>query len=202
MNFFQFPYKENSLEGVFGLGVRTFKFPIRYGVSLSSAPSIDHKVENCFDGNPLTICHTDAYLNGTEYLQIQFYDFKFKIEGFAIQNRPDGYWNPLNYVIQGSNDGINFVNISFFNEISTEVCNSGGIRTRRISTNFLFSFFRLRTTGAACTWNDGMISNKYLFNMAEFDLFGYFGNDCFCTQIQKQTVFYISIAWFIMLIYS
>jgi hypothetical protein len=202
MNLFKFPYKEKSLDGVFGFGVRTQNFHIKYEVVLSSEFTIPFPAENCFDGNLSSFCHTDSSETGPQYLQIHFSDVKFKIEGFAIQNRHDGRWNPLNYVIQGSNDGINFAVLGSFNEISSEVCNPGATRTRRISTNLWFSYFRLRTTGMACGWYEGHPSNKYNLNIAEFDLFGCINNYCLYTPMQKQFVFYQPFEWFILLIYS
>ena len=83
MNFIRFPYKEKTLEGVFGLGVRTQNLSIRYDVALSSDYDTESRADKCFDGNSLTICHTKANLNGHEYLQIHFYDVKFKIERFC-----------------------------------------------------------------------------------------------------------------------
>jgi hypothetical protein len=202
MNFLRFPYKEKSLDGVFRVGIRTRRLSIKYDVVLSSNYSQEFIAEKCFDGNSSSYCHTEHTTPNQEYLQIHFYDVNFKIEGFVIQNRIEGWWNLLNYLIQGSNDGINFVNLSSFNETSSEDCTAGAIRTRRIYNNSWFSYFRVRTTGKVCNSHDQEIYNIYTLNMAEFDLFGYFDNFCFCTPIQKQTVFYLSITWFVILIYS
>ena len=165
-----FPYKENTLDGVFKVGIRPGLLKIKYDVKLSSFLG-GYPVSNCFDGNDTTFCHTFDYVTEPQYLQIHFKDLHFKIEGFAIQNRDGIVWDPLNYDIQGSNDGINFVILKSFNEDKSTVCGAKKIRTNKIETTNSYKYFRLKTTGITCHSSH---ANKYLFNIAEFDLFGSF----------------------------
>ena len=193
----RFPYHDKSLNGVFGYGIRKLKLNIRYEVSLSSL-YLSNKywsVLNCFDGKPETYCHTNA--SAGEYIQVHFLDLFFKIEGFAIQNRADGFHNPLNYVIKGSKNGSFFDNISSFEENPNDVCTNGTIRTNRVKTNTKYSYFRLQMTGMSCT---GLTTNM---NMAEFDLFGSFGDMTICLQqINRKLIFLSRMGFVLMIVYS
>jgi len=179
--YFKFPFKNGTLDGVFGLGVRKDKISIPYQLSLSSlyADSNDFAVGKCFDGDPATFCHTKC--NGMEHLQVRFTSMKFKIEGFAIRNRNIIGWDPLNYKIQGSNDGSSFVDIGEFHEDVSKVCGNGQLRTNRVYTNKYYYYFRLKDIGDNCLGN----SNRCI-NIAEFDLFGTFGgDDCLCIKTRR-----------------
>lgn len=191
----RFPYIEKSLDGVFGCGIRKLKLNIRYEANLSSQYSNGaYPVSNCFDGNSGSFCHTLA--NDGEYIQVHFLDSKFKIEGFAVQNRHDGCHNPLNYMIRGSNDGSNFHNISLFEEEKSEVCANGLIRTNRVNTSHKYSYFRLQMTGLSC------YGTQPWLNLAEFDLFGSFREMCLLSYKRNNTFFSHIISFAFMIAYS
>jgi len=198
MSRLRYPFKENSLDGVFRLGIRTGLLNIKYYAKLSSEyHEGNYSAPHCLDGDPNTFCHTTSESQSQEYLQIGFKDVKFKIEGFAILNRDKFQWDPLNYEIHGSNDEINFETIKVFNENATIVCGNLNNRTNEISTSKTYRSFRLKTTGSPCHTN-----NTYKFNMAEFDLFGSFEfNECKSNIMKKQFI-YRSLETFIFLIYS
>ena len=174
MSNLDFPYRENTLDGVFGKGIRTNHLNIKYNVKLSTVYENTLYASYCFDGNASTFCHSDNKNTEKEYLQIHFIGRKFRIEGIAMLNRKGKFWDPLNYVIQGSNNGIKFDTLGTFNEDATKVCNNANNRTRTITTNNIYSYFRLQTTGSPCNINSTIKAK--VFNIAEFDLFGSFIN--------------------------
>ena len=189
----RFPYHENSLDGVFGYGAKKLNIKIAYEARLSSSyVSGYYPAANCFDGNPGTICHTNG--NAGKYVHVRFPYSKFKIEGFALQNRADQCHNPLNYVIRVSNDGSTFDNISYFEENQSEVCKGGQIRTHRVKAKAKYSYFRLEMTGVSC---NGITRN---LNLAEFDLFGSFGEMSMCLQsIKRSNSFFSHVMSFVFM---
>ena len=199
MSKLRYPYKENTLDGVFRLGIRTGLLNIKYDAKLSSEyNNPNFPASLCLDGNPNTFCHTSSSSQSQEYLQISFKDVKFKIEGFVILNREvlTG-WDPLHYEIQGSNDEINFETIKAFNEDKTKVCGNLNNRTNEISTSKTYRSFRLRTTGNPCNVEN---FTYYTFNMAEFDLFGSFE---FNESLRmKRRFIYIPLEIFVSLVSS
>ena len=159
-----YPYAEDSLSGIFAKGIRK-GLGIKYVTTLYPWTS---PVENCFDGDASSFCHTHCDITDEDhYIQIQFVNVKFKIEGFAIQNRAGNYWDLQNYIVQGSRNGAVFKNISVFNEPSSTACGSNKIRTKKVTTEELFSFIRIVKSGYIC--NSQVYS---CFNAAEFDFFG------------------------------
>ena len=159
-----FPYKEGSMSGVFANLLRKKNV---FFCNVSLFPESNFKVDNCFDGSASTFCHSDrGYDIDKHYIQVQFITTKFKIEGFAIQNRAEGYWNPLNYELQASNNGEDFTSLKNYSENSNKVCTGSQIRTSQISTNRYFSYFRFTMKGETCS------SGTTYFNMGELDLFG------------------------------
>ena len=147
-----FPYEENSLNGIFAKGIRK-GLAINYSTSLYPALT-GYPVSNCFDANPSTFCHTSSeHTNDSQYIQVCFFEALFKIEGIAIQNRADNNWDLQNYVVQGSKNGVSFKNITKFNEESS-VCGGNKIRTRRVTTNTLFSCIRIVKDGFSCNSNN------------------------------------------------
>ena len=197
MKNFRFPYKDKSLDGVFGYGIRTLKLNIRYEANLSTEYfDGNHPVSKCFDGDPSTFCHTN---DSTEwqYLQIRFVDLMFRIDGFTIQNRNAKNWDPLNYVIQGSTNGNNFTNISEFHDNSDEVCIPWHVRSNRIHTNKRYNYFRLQTIGHPCN-REGQ---EVYFNIAEFELFGAFFTREFDT-IMKNIYFLSFAEFYIFIVFS
>ena len=192
----RFPYHEKSLEGVFGYGIRKLNVNIRYDASLSSLYNDNYPASNCFDGDQSTMCHTNG--SESQYIQVHFLDLSFKIEGFAVQNRADGAHNPLNYAIRGSNDGYTFDDIKLFEENNSEVCDGGIIRTHRVKSNTKYSYIRLQMTGLPC------VGVEYWLNLAEFDLFGSFGEMSMCFQSIKRNKTFLSrsMCFIFMVIYS
>ena len=192
-----FPYKKNTLDGVFKLGVRTGKLNIKYQVNLSTTFANVFPASLCFDGNTGTFCHT--YLNAKEpqYLQIYFEE-KFKIEGFAILNRNYVNWDPLNYDIEGSNNGENFETIKSFNENQSIACGHMNNRTYKLNTKNRYNYFRLTTTGAHCNET----KTDYGFNMAEFDLFGTFNEKICKHETRKGNMCLHHLQYFLFLVYS
>ena len=178
---YHFPYEEKKLSGIFGKGIRKKAVNLAYKVKLY--PTLGgYPASNCFDGNSASFCHTySKSLSTPQYLEVQFLDVKARIEGYAIQNRHEpNMWNPLNYVIQGSNDGVNYENITNKNEDSS-VCGASLLRTYRIYPRKSYFIIRLLKTGNSC------YGCYDAFNIAEFDIFGYFFNPYYTHQVVKIT---------------
>ena len=184
-----FPYVENSLSGIFANLIRKTNL-FKYNASVYPGRS-DYPVANCFDGSADTFCHSKAEGDFNEhYIQVQFIDFKFKLEGFGFRNRADGFWNPLNYELQASNNGINFIKINSYNENSNTVCTAGKVRTTKEITYRYFSYFRFAMNGETCS------SRSAAFNIAELELFGsLMDRECIVSIKKKQVV---SFTYFIV----
>ena len=199
-NKLSFPYKEGTLDGVFKVGIRTELLKINYELKLSSIyPSTDnYSAYMCFDGDSETFCHTEVDVLDPQYLQIHFKDIRFKIEGFALQNRNTTGWDPYRYEIQGSNDGLRFATIQSFNENNNTVCGAAKIRTNRIETTNSYKYFRLTTAGRPCFYTQ----ETYMFNIAEFDLFGSFLLNKCTIAIRDRCHAINLIYYYIILIYS
>ena len=191
----RFPYQHDTLNGVFGIGIRKLKLDIKYEASLSSTYLV-FSIENCFDGNFSTFCHTPG--EAELYMTIHFLDLPFKIEGIAMQNRNGSYWDPLNYVIQTSHDGKTFSTIKEFNDNSDEVCKSLHIRTRRVRSSSKYEYFRFRQTTKSCNTNE---DKNLFFNLAEFDLFGSFGDNLCDHMRQRKTVYLANIRTLILIVF-
>ena len=163
---FTFPYKDNTLSGIFGEGIRKGNKAIKYETKLSSVEgNFDSK--NCFDGNSSTFCHTNITKDESEhYLQVHFQNVKLMITGFAIQNR-GCCWEPTEFIVQGSNNGVNFTSFSTYKRGQND-CSKQSIKTYKIEAQReKFSYIRYLSNGLSCT-NVGYKT----FNIAEFDLFG------------------------------
>ena len=104
----------------------------------------------------------------------------------------------MNYDIQGSNDGINFVILKSFNENNNTACGAKKIRTNKIETANSYKYFRLKTTGITCHPQD----KKYLFNMAEFDLFGSFSLNRCTVAIKNNNHCLILIHLYMILLFA
>ena len=192
-----FPYKKNTLDGVFRLGARAGKLNIKHEERLSTNYYNDFPASFCFDDNPVTFCHTDLTPTTPQYLQIYFEE-KFKIEGFAILNRNATGWDPLHYDIQASNDGDQFETLKSFDEDPSIACNHTNNRTHKISTRNRYNYFRLTTTGTHCN----KAELDYGFNIAEFDLFGTFNERQCLRETRRRNVHYHSLECFLFLVYS
>ena len=194
----RFPYQKGTLNGLFGVGIRKLKLDIKYEANLSSYyDEQKYPTSHRFDGNAATFCHTAGTSNIPQYLEIHFIETPFKIEGFAMQNRNSSGWDPLNYVIQGSNDGKIFKVIKDFQDVSTEVCKPNLIRTNRVYTSAKYHYFRLNTTSRPCN----AASGSY-FNLAEFDLFGTFGSNLCNITLRRRLVFIPSIFSILLFMFS
>ena len=190
----KFPYKEGSLNGVFGAGVRKGNSIIKYEVKMSTIYSAGYEAEKCFDGQYDTLCHTNVNNAGPYYLQIRFLNDAFVIEGFGMQNRNiDNHLHPLIYSILGSNDGITFDEVQSYNDASSNSCGSSQIRTKIVSQRKKYSYYRLVTQKACGTDPPGH------FNLAEFELFGYFNDHCQCKQTYKRSHIIGSIQYLVFI---
>ena len=187
-----FPYVENKQEGIFGKGIRR-GLKLKYSLLLSSTLP-NFPVSNCFDGIASSFCHTNDSLVEPHYLQIHFLDLKLNIVGFAIQNRKGNYWDLLNYDLQGSNNGVNFKTIKSFNEVSSQVCISGKIRTNKVSTDAFFSYIRFLKTGICCN------NNNQAFNIGDIDLFGTLVGNISIPMIRRNFFIWFLFVYLIILL--
>ena len=191
----EFPYQENQVDGFFARGVRKGILKNYCEVKLSSVYASVYDAIMCFDGDSQTFCHTRNE-NTNQYLQIRFKRSKFKLQGFAIQNRSGNFWDVLNYIIQGSNDGQDFDTLGTFNENSSDVCISSKKRTNRIGTENMYEYIRLQSTGHPCNKN----GSEREFNIAEFDLYGTFYKVIITYAINRRI--YLSLELLIILLCS
>ena len=197
MNKLRFPYKEKSLDGVFGNGIRKNNLSIQYKAELSSVYDSQYIAEKCFDGINSTFCHT-ANGDDKQYLQVHFIDLMFKIEGFSIKNRAMKSWDPLKYAIQGSTNGKSFTTINNFDEDSDEVCGAGYLRSNRVFPRKRYNYFRIKMNDCPCNTN----AHKH-FNIGEFELFGTFYLSEFDSFIRKSfSSFFIMIFYYLIMISS
>ena len=111
-----FPYKENTLDGVFKLGFRAGKLNFKYEVNMSTVYA-GYDASKCFDGDTKSFCHTDDSPE-SQWLLIHFKGMSFRIEGFAMQNRYDDCWNPMYYAFQASKSGIKFETLETLTTLS------------------------------------------------------------------------------------
>lgn len=167
-----FPFKENSIDGVItGLSrIKPVANFIEANVTklFSSAYGV-----KCVDRNADTYCHTGSNGATGDYLFIHFLGYKVKMTGYSMQNRKgeSGYWNPLTWVLKGSNNFIDFQQIDTQGMADNNAnCAAGIIRSFQKTSTSFFSYFMLQTTGKNCQKNN-------VFNLAEFEVFGYLKKD-------------------------
>ena len=155
-----FPYKANTIDGFF-----TYIKGDRSLYSTDVQPLLSqHYFDYCLDREPQTYCHTSDTTNG--YFLVNLKPHKFHITGYGIQNRADGYHNPLHWQLHASVDGLIYDIIDTVDQGSDQ-CANGQNRTRKVETANLYSFFKFFKTGTTCSGASSM-------NLAEFEIFGKF----------------------------
>ena len=155
-----FPYKENTIDGFFTSlkGDKSF-----YSTDVQPLYTNGY-FDNCLDRAISTYCHTSDTQNG--YFLVNLKPHKFQIVGYGVQNRIDGYHNPLHWQLQASVDGLSYDIIDEV-EYGKDQCGNGLIRTRTITSTKLYSFFKFYKIGTTCSGATSM-------NLAEFEIFGRF----------------------------
>ena len=112
-----------------------------------------------------------------------------------MQNREDGYWNPIKWTLKGSNNFIDFQDLDRKNLESNNANCAGNITRSFIATSDeYFSYFKFETNGKSC-------GGCNYFNLAEFELFGYLKKDNILTcHISKDSlIIHLSLPIFLML---
>ena len=184
-----FPYKEKSIDGVItGLSRRK---PIASFIEANVTKVTSAHGIYCIDRNIASICHLMGDVG--DFLVIHFIGYKVKMTGYSMQNREGGYWNPLNWVLKGSNNFIDFTQIDAQNLADNDAnCASLIIRSFSKTSDSFFSYFMLETTGKNCGQNT-------VFNLAEFEVFGYLKKDSVAScSVTKHSMFHIYISIFLL----